>query len=444
MKGIGKNFIIAFLMILAIYQTAELWFEDFSSHNFFSFSEKVDISEGSAAKSHTLERVIINLGDNRMVCRGNGIYESSWKKTVDDAVSRLLKKGDVVSSGAADWKSILKNKCFIYEYNFAMGSAEAEGIFGIKGGNADKIKSFDTVVFSADGGLGRLRLINSETMWCLEIRLNESFDEVNALFGNFNPSGEDIYYISSVQNGFEIFRGNIFIPRWDGQSVSYSYLSPELQYNDPQDKTALESEVNLFFDNPAEKWSTTVNDVVNYSDETTVVKFYPQGVLEYSNYSTEGYGEDNGFYANYMAALSLLETDKGIVNEYYLRNSSFSNGEYTLYFGYKANNMPLVMSSELSEKTGMKDYIEVTSSFGRVSNYKRYCVHYSVESSKSLTADRDFLSCVDEIYNSFEDSENPTVDEIALVYMDEGDNKKISLRWLMDIDGKQFVRQSGN
>lgn len=443
MKGIGKNFIIAFLMILAIYQTAELWFEDFSSHNFFSFSDKADFFKESDVKSHTLKRVIINLGDNRMLSRSNGIYEGTWKKTLDQSVAKILKKGEIVSDGAADWKTILKNRCFVYEYDFVMGSEEIEDVFGVTGGNADRIKSCDTVVISTENGVGRLRFVNSKTMWCLEIKMNDSFNDVNNVFATFSNSSDDLYYISSVQNGFEIFKGNVFIPRWDGQSTGYSYVSAEMQYDDLQDKTALEGEVNLFFENPAGKWSTTVNDVINYSDETTVVKFYPQNVLEYSNYSTEGYGEDNDFYANYMGALSLLEADAGVANEYYLRDWAFSNGEYKLYFGYKINDMEVVMSEELLKKTGMKDYIEVTASYGRVSNYKRYCTSYSVESGKSFVANRDFLTCVDEVYNGFEDAEGLVVDEISLSYVDDGGNEKIALSWLMDIDGKQYVKGAG-
>lgn len=445
MKSTGKNFIIAFLMILAIYQTAELWFEDFSGHNFFSFTDKTTAFITGDEISHTLERVIINLGDNKLLCRENGIYSSSFKEATDQAIVKLLRKGEVVSEGTADWKNILQSKCFVYEYSYSLGKTEAESFFGISNGNTGKIKSFDTLVLSYDRGSARLRFINSQTLWSMELMTDDNSisSDVNGLFDGFSSTGEKIYYISSVQNGFEIFRGNIFIPRWDGQSVNYSYVSPELQYAGEEDKTALESQVNLFFDNPAGKWSSNVNGVLNYSDESTVVKYYPQGVLEYSNYSTGTQTAENDFYTNYMACQAILEKDFGITNEFYLRDYSFEGGQYVMYFGYKANNLPIIMSDTLKEAVGMNDYIELYASYGRVSRYRRYCVSYSLESKESMVASCDFLYAVDDVYNGLEEADQTEVDELSLSYIDDGSVDKMSLWWIIDIDGVKYIRDAG-
>lgn len=443
MKSTGKNFIIAFLMILAIYQTAELWFGDFSGHNFFSFADKNTAVKVEGDISHTLERIIINLGENKMLCRENGIYSSIYKDSADSAITKVLKKGEVISEGSADWKGILQSKCFIYEYSYTLSKSEAESFFGVSNGNTGKIKSFDTIVLSYDSGSARLRFINSDTLWSMELLANDNrlASDVNSLFNGFSVGGEDIYYISSVQNGFEIFKNNTFIPRWDGQSVSYSYVSPNLQY-DGEDKTLLESQVNQFFDNPAGKWSANVNGVLNYSDESTVVKYYPEGVLEYSNYSTGYQTTENDFYTNYLACLAMLEKDKGIGNEYYLRDFRLKGGQYVMYFGYKVNNSPVVMSDELKEKTGMDDYIEFSASYGRVSRYKRYCVVYSCENGESLKASCDFLYAVDDVYNELDESSEPKIDSLSLSYIDNGDNNRMSLWWIIDIEGVEYIRSS--
>lgn len=90
----------------------------------------------------------------------------------------------------------------------------------------------------------------------------------------------------------------------------------------------------------------------------------------------------------------------------------------------------------------MSDYIEVTSSYGRVSHYKRYCVAYGQESEKSMSADTDFLSAVDDVYNEFGDDDEPMVDRLSLAYVDTG-SENMSLWWLIDIDGTKYIRQSG-
>jgi hypothetical protein len=87
----------------------------------------------------------------------------------------------------------------------------------------------------------------------------------------------------------------------------------------------------------------------------------------------------------------------------------------------------------------MEDYIEVTASFGRVSKYKRYCVAYTVDNGKSATADCDFLSAVDSVYNEL-DEEVPVVDELKLSYIDKGDKKNMSLWWIIETGGKTYIR----
>ncbi len=445
MKSTGKNFIIAFLMILAIYQTAELWFGEFSSHNFFAFKD--DFSQPGAEDeiSHTLERIIINLGENKMLCRGNGIYNSAYKESADTAIAKLLRKGEVISEGIADWKSLLQSKAVIYEYGYISDGSQAEKFFNVENSNTSKIKSFDTIMLSYDRGSARLRFINSQTLWYMEILSNDTAlaSDINGIFEGFSSSKEDIYYISSVQNGFEIFKNNVFIPRWDGQSVNYSYLSPKMRYEGAYGRADLEREVNGFFDNPAGKWINDVEGVLNFSDESTVVKYYPNGVLEYSNYSTGSQNEENDFYTNYMSALALIKKDEGISNEFFLRDYVMEGGNYIMYFGYKANNLPILMGEELQKSTGMKDYIEVTAGMGRVSKYKRYCVDYSLETDESMVASNDFLNAVDDVYNRLDLSDEQQVNDLTLSYIDRGNNQQLSLWWIIDIEGTEYLRNVG-
>lgn len=440
MNNKGKNFIIAFLMILAIYQTAELWFGGFSSHNFFSFPNKSVSAKYNGDVSHTLERIIINLGDNKMLWRENGIYNSSYKGFADDAITKLLRRGESVSEGTVDWKSILQNKCFIYEYSYTLSSAEAEKFFDVSNSNTGKIKSFDTIVLSDETNGTRLSFINSKTLWGVSFFMNDNSvaSGINDLFNGFRAADDDIYCISSMQNGFNIFKNNIFIPRWDGENVRYPYVSAQLQYS--LDKTeALEREANQFFDNPAAKWSSSTGSAINYSDESTVVKYNKNGVLEYSNYSTGSKADENDFYTNYIACLTMLERDAGITNEFYLRNYKLSGSQYTMYFGYKANNLPIIMSDELKKSLKMDDYIEITADYGRISRYRRYCTAYSLESARSMVADNDFLKAVDDVYSEL-DSQELKVDELSLSYMDKGDDEKMQLWWQISVDGKNYLR----
>lgn len=442
MKSTGKNFIIAFLMVLAIYQTAELWFEDFSGHNFFSFAGNTAAFDDKKDTDYTLKRVIINTGENKMLNCGVNVYRSSCKSISDDALSKLLRRGEVISEGTADWHSILQSKCFVMEYGYSMGRNEAESFFGVSNGNTAKIKSFDTVILASDSDRARLIFLNSETMWSIEFMMNDNStaSNISKLF-RFAEQESNIYLISSVQNGFEIFRNNVFISRWDGQKTKYYRAVPKLQY-EQEDKEALESEVNLFFDNPAGKWSSSVNGILNYSDESTVVKYYPTGVMEYSNYSAVKQNAENDFYTNYTACLDMLERDSGIKNEIYLKDYRLEDGQYVMYFGCKLNNIPVYMDESLKTAVGMEDYIELYASSGRVSRYRRYCCAYELDSSKAGTASRDFLSAVDDVYSTLEAADETTVDDISLSYADNGSGEVMHLAWIVDIGDAQYVRDT--
>ena len=66
-----------------------------------------------------------------------------------------------------------------------------------------------------------------------------------------------------------------------------------------------------------------------FGDESTVVKYYSSGVLEYSNYKVETERE-NTFANNYISALSVLKKDAYLDNEFYLDSYTVdNNGNYT-------------------------------------------------------------------------------------------------------------------
>ena len=68
--------------------------------------------------------------------------------------------------------------------------------------------------------------------------------------------------------------------------------------------TVLKKNADVFFDNPIGKTATKSKGVETFGDESTVVKYYSSGVLEYSNYKVETERE-NTFANNYISALSV-------------------------------------------------------------------------------------------------------------------------------------------
>ncbi len=439
MKNFGKNFIIAFLMVLAIYQTGELWFGDFSDHNFFSF---ISHNENSYAKNvaYTLDRLIINLGDNKVICRASNIYDSEYKAQFDKAVSVALTKGTLVeNAGNIEWSSILNNRAIIYEYSCSFSGRDLSGIFNVKSDNCAKIKSYDTIIISprADNSYMRVIFYDSvnESSSYAELKSNSVIGKCYETSSELSAMDNDIYYISSAESGFDIFSSNKFIPQSESEVYSYSAIEPHFTMSDI---SMIEKNANIFFDNTVSKDYTKNNGNYTFRNETTVVRFYSNSVLEYFNYDTKS-KEDHSFSGNYVSAINLIKQDNFVTNEFYLDDYVYNEGQYVFYFNYKINDLPLVPSEEIKNSTGMKSFIEVTVSNGSVDKYKKYACRYTISDRITLNAKVDFIGAIDKIYEQLYPNENETkpVDNITLAYI--ADNRSFGLNWIINISGQDYI-----
>lgn len=439
MKEFGKNILMALLMILAIYQTAELWFGDFSSHNFFSLvfnSENV----GEDSVNYTMERMLINTGDNRIICRVSGIYDSDYKQQFDNMIGEALSKGELYEENApVDWKDILSQRCIVYEYGFVLRGSTIEDAFGVHNANTDKIKYCNRIIAIPQGSGRDTKVIlynsrDDSKYIFTDSKKNNAALESYGLIGRFASADSELNYISSEKNGFDIFRSNIFIPQWRDMTYTYDEISSEMTVNE---EVSAEENADVFFDNPAGKWkSVDENGNITFSNENTVIKYYENGVLEYTNYKT-GTGGDDSFAANYKAACSIIKKDSFVKNEYYLCSYNDKDGKYVFYFDYKIDDMVIRLGSDLRKSIGMSSMLEVTASNGRVNKYKRYACAYE-QNGTSNYASVDFVTAADDLYNELDaDGEKP-VENLELAFVDNGEETE--MKWIIGIDGKEYVR----
>ena len=97
-------------MILAVYQTAELWFGKYPDHNFFSLETK-SVSEEVNTDGSTLNSLIVNIGNNRAVCEIFTKQEN--KESIDKMIVQTVKKGSFAKEDSLDWNKLLSQRCFI-------------------------------------------------------------------------------------------------------------------------------------------------------------------------------------------------------------------------------------------------------------------------------------------------------------------------------------------
>ncbi len=430
-----KNFIIAFLMILAVYQTAELWFGKYPNHNFFSLQSTEDLKDIDTSNS-ALNTYIINLGSNRAILKST-TFETEYKQALDEAVKNTLKKGSFLNEGALNWNEIISEKCLMYKYNFTVDSTVFESIFDIKNNNTSKIPDFDYIAVTPDTGENTVKVsfINSKnnSVYSYSSKKGSYAQNTADILSAYSAADTDIYYISSVYNGFDIFENNVFIPQWMQAKCSYNRLDVTNQFSDINN---IEKYADLFFDNPAGKWASIVNNVYTFSDENNVVKFNTVGVLEYSGYKATSSGEYD-FYENYLTALQFINKDN--VPNYVVLNNYYQDGDKSVFsFDYAVNDVPVVLSTPIKELTGLSCPIEVTVLNGVVIKYIRYGCELSPQEEISY-ADVDFVSAVDNIYNEIQADDNQLVKKLDFAYLVENNSNEGKIHWIVNINNREYT-----
>lgn len=443
-----KSYIIVCLFCLAVYQTAELWFEDFSGHNFFySLLANPENSNNQKEIEYTLESILINRGNNKFITKVNGIYESEYKPVFDEAIKQTLKHGSFSGEQTADWNEILSGKCVVYNYNYTLKGSELSSMFKVPKTATSKTAAFDKIILKPNTSVPESMSVlfvdsNTEKTYTFKIENNHIILQTYNQIDSFKSDNDKLYYISSVQNGFNLFQTNQFIPRWTGSSIEYEALS---MYNPFENDgsvllTSLEKDIDIFFDNPAVKWKSTINDVYTYSDENTVVKYYTTGVLEYASYKSGINNPNPNFHNSYMTAIAFIKNDVNIANEYYLREYEINDNRITFYFDYKINDFKITLSDSYAAKLDMKSIMEVTVSNGEVSKYRRFVYNFKSNPEKPAFAEIDFLEAIDNVF-SINSNQNTAdiVNNIDLSYSVEENNNTFELYWKINTPGISYL-----
>ncbi len=432
MRNLIRNILIFILFILAGYQVTTLWFDNFSLYT-LSLSENSKKVSSIETMDYIIDRIIVNVGDNRIVGKANDIYDSENKKIFDEGVVETINKGANIDIGDFNWAAILKNRAIMYEYNCVFESKDIPEIFGnsADSGKANEITNFDYVIILPDSNGSAMTVVfyNSENnkYSAKNIKNSSLISQVYSASTAF-VGGEVSEYISSVQNGFDIFSKNVFIPGWQENSLNYPLVNCLGMY---KDESMAEKNAEDFFDNPVAKWSSNENNTLTYSDENTVVKYYKETkVFEYSNYRAES-GDSSDFSSNYISAVNTIRQDSLIKNEIYLDSYKKDGEKFIFRFNYKINDRSLIPSDEMKSKTGMNSFIEVSTENGRLVKYRKYAYFFEKSNIENV-ADCDFVTAIDRVYS--EDK----IKNINLCYI--ADFKSvIKLNWIIETDNSKFV-----
>ncbi|MCD8090960.1 MAG: hypothetical protein LUD81_10165 [Clostridiales bacterium] len=436
MYNFFKNFIIAFLAILALYQTNELWFEDYSSHNFFySFLQNTVSGQSGTEINGEAEYGVVNNGTGRFILTYDKDSLNDMTRAAAKAGAAAVKSGSPLVYESYNLQNIIKNRCIVVHYSFFLSSEEFSLLYGA--GSYDDIPDFDSIAVSDDSSdTFKVLFFNSNTLEgaVYEMKEYSGIRDIKAIIDEAQLPYNGIYYVSSVQNNYDVFSGNEFIPTWAGEVYYYTITknNPAAD-NGVVTEASVDKYVNTYFDNPVLKWTSIDGDVYIFSDETTVVKYYPNGVMEYASYS--GSGTEGSLNEALAAAEAFLDYEPNLNNDWYLVDYKYEDDKIIFYFDYKINNSILTLSDELKEKIGMSRIIEITVDGSRIAKYKRYLRDYITTVRDPVYTEKTFLEVID---NGLSKLEGEYIDSLRLSYLESGE-ESVPLCYVVSIDGKNYV-----
>lgn len=447
------NFVIITLVITAVYQTGMLWLEGTTSHNFFYtvFTALGNENNRPISEVRILEPETIVLG------YGNKKFSLFYPKeeyndlldVSNGAIRSVLSEGKRAQSEELDWNQIFQSKCILLKYNFSFASVEYLKSFQLKNSVvSSQMDSFDTIAVVPARGSGeslKVYFIDSirEKSHCYTLEKEKySSSLYNTIELYQQKSNENLIYISTRQREFNIFKENVFVPQWTQSNYEYPIISRKNPFEEEGKiyASTVENAIERFFKNFASKWNwKDENDVFCFSDETTVVKYHQEGLLEYFNY--ENYGTvSQSISSAYAAALYFMKNDSTLNTNIYLTDVKVNIDEIILYFDYHLNNYPIVISQEERQKTGISHAIEVTVRGNTVKRYRRYAYNFVTEDTAVGKVNQDFLAALNEAIINSQNSKDPVtkVDDIKLgYYVKENDNAE--LKWFTEIQGKLYL-----
>lgn len=368
-----KSLFIFILVCLALYQTAVLWF------GYLSPSDKniKAYDETFQYMGYTIRDMLICTGDNRFY----NINDSVYIGIIDNALKNTVENGKIYSNQT--YEGIPSEKgAVVYEMEFNFPSDEMKSVFNISGDFEKKLDSFDRIEIIPDINLPKkitVRFVDrkNDLMCCFELKNTDLVTDFFYITDGLSFENNIMYRCPDSEN-------KEFIPCWEGNFFKYNGVK---MVNPIESESgillmSLEKNVNIFFENPALKRTSVVNKVYTYTDDNTVVKYYTNGILEYSSYAVSTTTE-NSFYTALMSAIDFIKSDSAVTNDFYLSSVEERGKRIKFGFNYKINNIDIRLSEDYSESLGMDSFIEVTVSGNDIIKYSRLI--YNLENTNDIS-----------------------------------------------------------
>jgi len=438
------NLLIVALAFLAVVQTGGLWLSQTKSHDLFysAINNFFTASKETTEYYHPIDaqRIAIGTGNNQYtLLYGNS--NSKLDSTIKTVIGAALEKGSENTSGAIDW-NILSGKNIVLDFPFSVSSVEFAKGFSASSASI-QFENFNCIIITpsfSDNGTYITFISTSEQSFSSLVIDDEKINLLlRSAINDHEPSA--LGYISSAQSGFNIFKGNVFLPQWNTESFSYASAIEVNIYadkNDPHISSSIKRMVQpLFGSSGFNRSGSDENGIHFFNSDEVVVKYYPNGILEYFNYAKSS--ESQTLASAYDTCISFIENDASIETDIFLANAEVTTEGLVFRFDYSLNNIPVYLSDKLKNELGIESAIEVVVTNNTVKKYRKYSCNFYESAEKDMVADIDFLTEINRVITERSaDGEIMQIDDINLCYYADG-NDICSLKWITDIANMTYT-----
>ncbi|MDR1209871.1 MAG: hypothetical protein LBK41_06110 [Clostridiales bacterium] len=426
-----KGAALAALVVCAVIQTGMLWFSRTDGSLFDSIFAPRRESLGDA--------LLIAVKPFRLTVGADGSFDSrvsdiaymSGQKAIPSeafaayqaALAELFRSGGFVGAEQADWAAYLSGSSLVAEYAVSMPSDIFTRCLGGSGGLlSSRFPDFSSVVIVP----GFVIFVNGggeAWRFTAPVEPPPIADEAPGFRS-----------VSSALAGMTAFAGNAFLPDWPEDTLEYNQLALENPYTLNGDLlySTIQSGITVFFENPSVVRPSSVNGIYTFTDESTVVRYNPDGTLEYASFRSSAGGADT-FEEAFSAAVAFIERDPARPRDYYLSSYENTGSGWAFSFDCAAGGFPIYFSERLT----VGAFMSVTVEGGEVSRYTHYAFIPTVSQEQTAQAGRQNLA--DAARGTEAGYEPGSLTEMTLGYrLDGADTAK--LYWFVNENG---VRSSG-
>ncbi|MFV0504568.1 MAG: hypothetical protein ACK5LT_11495 [Lachnospirales bacterium] len=412
-----KNLIIFTLIALAIFQTYTLWFINFSNSS-QSVAHNTNTNKDSFIKpayiSHTLKEDINKYNLIYDINAENDFYINSKNLLI-----KYLEKGEESTDVIKDITNEVS-----FNYNFLLTNKNIHNALSIK--SKTEIINFNKITFTFTKDNLYIVFSNNEVkqqIYCKDSNLIEIYK--NSLLNQQSIASTKGYYYLKNKNDYILFFDETF---------EYNLLDTTNPYssNGEIHISSVEKQISQFFDAPNSNIQQSIptdTGAITFSNQSTIVRYYPNDVFEYKNYGSY-MGKEFDLLNYYLTATSFIKNDASIKNNYYLDNYTVNTDSVTFRFNLTLGDFPIILSQTYKDEH-MSSFIEVTITNNIVTTYKKIPYNFSISEYKNVVSVP--------ITNILSDSDG-TMD-IELGYKMENKNN-LYTSWFINFDNNQLVQST--